>query len=190
MLNILEFVPMSDGAHCGLDDRYPAVEMALEKALSLEEDWTTGWYSSKKAIASAKITHEDGVITVEVSVTDDLDSEGLGSCIATEKTIESIDEAIAKAWELAEADQEENQDYTGFSIISSIGWIETYIQQRNDGWEMDEPPGDCYHQWGFQDESDDLTDADKESIRNVINENNWETNKKVTVGNYRVEVLS
>ena len=34
------------------------------------------------------------------------------------------------------------------------GWVETYIRCDDDfGWEDgDSPPGDNYHQWGFQDE--------------------------------------
>lgn len=187
MRNILEGVKSGDGAHCGLTDRYPEVEDALENALASFDDFTTGWYSSKKAIASCRITRIGELITVEVSVSDDLDSEGLGSVTINEPTIESIDKAITEAWERAEADQKANRDYTGYSIIDGTSWVETYIQQRNNGWMMDEPPGDSYHQWGFQNEGK-LVDEEKEAIQDVIDDNDWETDKEVIVGKYTVKV--
>jgi hypothetical protein len=187
MKNILDGVKSGDGAHCGLTDRYPDIEAALESALATTDAWTTGWYSSKKAIATCRITRVGELITVEVIVSDDLDTEGLASITINESTIEAIDNAITEAWELAEQDQKANRDYTGYSIIDGIRWIETYIQQRNDGWMMDEPPGDNYHQWGFQNEGN-LTDEEKEAIEDMIESNDWETDKEVTVGKYTVKV--
>ena len=44
-----------DGAHCGLTDWYPDGHAELEQALKEKIPFDTGWYSSKKEIASARI---------------------------------------------------------------------------------------------------------------------------------------
>lgn len=159
-----------DGAHCGLGDWYPEIEEGIRQALKQgrKAEWTTGWYGSKKEIASACITHVDGKIRIEVSVSDDFDTEGTGEQIIPHTTnLEKIRTAIYAAWDQAEEDQRENRAYYGFSIHHNTryklhgetkghlirnAWVETLILPRGWGYEMDSPPGDNYGKWGFQGE--------------------------------------
>jgi len=163
-----------DGAHCGLADWYPEIEKGIQKALKRGPsfNWTTGWYSSKKEIASACITQEDGFITVKVSVSDDFDTLGMGEeVIKHTNDLNKICDAIYKAWNGSEKDQKANQLYVGYSILTKVksyglyiggkgqgkphyglGWVETYIKPSGDGYCFDSPPGDNYHKWGFQGE--------------------------------------
>lgn len=145
-----------DGAHCGLADWYPDIEKGIQDALrrGKRARWTTGWYSSKKEIASACITHDDGKIVIEVSVSDDFDTGGCSEVtIPHTVKLRKIEEAIWSAWELAEENQKDNRLYVGFSILNSDGgWSETYIRPRGFGVGLSRPPGDNYHKWGFQGE--------------------------------------
>ena len=76
-MKILNAFQNGNGAHCGLSDWYKEGEAQLTAALAERVPFTTGWYSSKKEIASARIWSEDGVkIKVEVSVSDDFDTQG------------------------------------------------------------------------------------------------------------------
>lgn len=118
-----------DGAHCGLGDWYGEIEEGIQAALNdgPERDWTTGWYASKKEIASARITNADGGMLIEVSVSDDFDTPGLGERIIQHTTdIEEIRAAIYEAWEEAEGDQKDNRMYVGFSILTETD----YTRQR------------------------------------------------------------
>jgi hypothetical protein len=155
----LEAFQHGDGAHCGLSDWYPEKEAALAAALADGAPFDTGWYSSKKEIASARIYSLDGkFIQVEASVSDDFDTCGNGGVTASEATLESVAEAVAQAWEEAEIDRDINQTYEGFSILKHqeaaegvplLSWVETYLV--NIGWGEDiSPPGDSYHWWGWQ----------------------------------------
>ena len=75
----LEAFQLGDGAHWGLSDWYSDGRAELEQALKEKVPFDTGWYSSKKEIASARIFSEDGVkIKVQASVSDDFDTEGRG----------------------------------------------------------------------------------------------------------------
>lgn len=164
-----------DGAHCGLGDWYPEIERGIVDALEKPDEWTTGWYSSKKEIASACITWTDDGIRVEVSVSDDFDTPGSGEkTIAHTSDLERIRKAIYGAWDAAEEDQKANRPYVGYSVFTEVesygrysggkgqgapvkrqGWVETYIRPRVDAVDYGYygcPPGDHYHQWGFQDE--------------------------------------
>ena len=106
-----------DGAHWGLSDWYNRGETELKAALDAHEPFDTGWYSSKKEIASARIWSEDGVkIKVEVSVSDDFDTLGGGYASTNEWTIDAIQDCISNAWDKAESDRDENQEYEGFRV--------------------------------------------------------------------------
>lgn len=143
-----------DGAHCGLGDWYQEIEQGIQEALNkgVEHEWTTGWYASKKEIASARITHAEGGIRIEASVSDDFDTPGLGSRVIEHTTdLEKIREAIYEAWEDAETDQKGNREYAGFSVHDATAWVETYIACVSEHY-TETPPGDCYYKWGFQEE--------------------------------------
>jgi hypothetical protein len=137
-----------DGAHCGLSDWYEDGEAELKAALDAHEPFDTGWYSSKKEIAAARIRSEDGVtIKIDVSVSDDLETEGSGYMSITEWTLDAVAQAIGQAWDKADKDQEDNAPYTGFSLMHNGRCIEYYL--LGDG-TYDTPPGDYYHWWGWQ----------------------------------------
>jgi hypothetical protein len=91
-----------DGARCGLTDWYPEIADGIRVALKEKADFTTGWYSSKKEIASARISKQAGIVQVEVSVSDDFDTEGTASEVVGRTTNPArVREAIFRAWEEA-----------------------------------------------------------------------------------------
>jgi hypothetical protein len=154
-MKLLKEFLRGDGAHCGLADWYPEQEAALKAALKAHAAFDTGWYSSKKEIASARVFSRVGEksVKVEVSVSDDFDTVGLGYCSTTEWNLEAVASAIDKAWTDAKADQEANAPYVGFSIIQNEkDWVETYLLSNG---EFDAPPGDSYYNWGWQHDADD-----------------------------------
>mgnify|MGYP000444510200 CR=1 FL=1 len=137
-----------DGAHCGLTDRYSSQEAALVAALAAHEPFDTGWYSSKKEIATARIYSEDGVeIKVEVSVSDDFDTSGYGYVTVTDWTVSAVDEGILEAWQEADEDQEGNACYAGFSVLHGRQCVDYYLVSSG---EHLAPPGDSYRWWGWQ----------------------------------------
>lgn len=150
----LEAFQHGDGAHWGLSDWYKEGEAELTAALVDGSPFDTGWYSSKKEIASARIWSEDGVkIKVEASVSDDFDTEGLGYASTTDWTIDAVQACVSKAWDKAEQSRDEAQEYEGFSVLQhredGAAWVETYLVSI--GWgENLCPPGDNYHWWGWQ----------------------------------------
>lgn len=158
-MQTLQAFAHGDGAHCGLSDWYDEQEQALKDALAAHEPFDTGWYSSKKEIASARIWSKNGQkLQVEVSVSDDFDTIGTGYEVAEEWSLEGVDRAISRAWEKADADRESNQEYCGFSVLKHSGksaaWEETYL--INIGWSENlEPSGDNYHWWGWQHDGTD-----------------------------------
>ena len=98
-MRLIKEFSQGNGAHCGLSDWYPEQEAALKAALEAKAPFDTGWYSSKKEIASARIRSEDGVkIKVEVSVSDDFDTEGLGYASTKDWTVKAVSAAIDSAW--------------------------------------------------------------------------------------------
>lgn len=110
-----------DGAHCGLTDLYPEKEAALVAALKSGKPFDTGWFSSKKEIASARVWSDNKYVHCEASVSDDFDTEGMGSAIAgaahEAKDIADVYSAIDRAWDEAIEAQKDNQQYRGYSLI-------------------------------------------------------------------------
>lgn len=145
-----------DGAHCGLTDWYPELEAAIVEALARGKRapaWTTDWYGSKKEIASARITCAVGQITVEVSVSDDFDTEGRGEVtIPFTANLDKIRAAVDAAWDNASDEQRENRVYQGYSVGRGKRWEFTVIVPV--GLHLDVPPGDNYHRWGWQEVED------------------------------------
>lgn len=146
----LNFAARGDGSHCGLSDWYPENEAALQAALDAHEPFDTGWYASKKEIATARIYSEDGIkIKVEVSVSDDFDTEGVGYSSTDRWNLDDVSNEVSMAWTKAEQDQEDNQPFEGFSVGRDGAWEETLILPA--GWDENlQPPGDNYHWWGWQ----------------------------------------
>lgn len=146
----LEAFQRGDGAHCGLSDWYEEGEREITAALDAHAPFDTGWYSSKKEIASARIWSEEGIkIKVEVSVSDDFDTEGLGYASTDDWTVDAVHGCISNAWEKAESARDENQEYEGFRVGRGGRWEETFLVSL--GWgENLSPPGDNYHWWGWQ----------------------------------------
>lgn len=149
-MKVLEAFQNGDGAHCGLSDWYEDGEAQLTAALADHAPFTTGWYSSKKEIASARIWSEDGIkIKVEVSVSDDFDTEGLGYASTEEWTVSSVVQTLSQAWNRAETARDENQEYEGFRVGRDGRWEETYLINIGGGENLS-PPGDYYDWWGWQ----------------------------------------
>ena len=163
-----------DGAHCGLTDWYPEIKAGIQKSMrsGSKARWTTGWYSSKKEIASACISHDAKGIHVEVSVSDDFDTEGRGTIdIPHTTSLDKLEAAVAKAWSQAKENQNDNRLYTGFSIHDKRGrYVETLILPMGDGWDFGKPPGDCYHAWGFQNENTRIPKTVKAKLRSWANQ--------------------
>lgn len=153
----LEAFQHGDGAHWGLSDWYEDGKAQLAAALVDGSPFDTGWYSSKKEIASARIWSEDGVkIKVEACVSDDFDTEGLGYASTQDWTLDAVEACVSQAWDKAEQARDEAQDYEGFRIGRNGRWEETYLV--NIGWaESVFPPGDNYHWWGWQHDGDEET---------------------------------
>lgn len=152
-MNKLDIV--GDGAHRGLGDWYPGVEAQIRLALEGKESFTTGWYGSKHEIASAKITYlaDQEEILVEVSVSDDFDTNGLGDKIIPHTAdLDTLRIAISEAWDEAIESQKDNREYAMWMVQKDGQWIETYLVDTSD-FRSDCPPGDNYHQWGWQEEA-------------------------------------
>lgn len=178
-----------DGAHCGLSDWYDDKEAALKAALESGLHFDTGWYGSKKEIASARISSDGEKVWIEVSVSDDFDTEGRGeTTIPAPATLEQVAQAIGAAWNEAESDQKDNREYCGYSLIHHSTKIPEWrkgptvfpqetrkryprkVPQCLDylivpagtlyGDIADRPPGDNYFFWGWQNDSDHESDED------------------------------
>lgn len=153
-----------DGSHRGLSDWYSDLEQGIADALAKGPDyeWTTGWYSSKHEIASAKITCKDGGLLIEASVSDDFDTEGYGCGVLTHTTdLDTLRKKIDEIWDEADEDRRENEMFVGYSVLRGGSWVETYIKDA--GYDLDHPPGDNYFEWGWQGE-----DILEEDVREAL----------------------
>ncbi len=155
-----------DGSKWGISDWYERLEAAIQAALDrgVEHDWTTGWYSSKKELATGRITKQGNVILCEATQDDDFDTDGQGSVeIPYTTDIEAVREAMDRAHALAEQDRDEKAVYMGFSILDAKGFrIDTYLVPTATGHYMESPPGDNYDSWGWQGDAEipkDVMDA-------------------------------
>jgi len=155
-----------DGAHCGLSDWYPEQEAALKAAIESGEDFTTGWYGSKKELASARITKSGGELIVSVSVCNDFDIEGLGRVeYDFYPDIEVVRRAIDEAWEEADKDQENNNWVAMYAILHKGKCVDIFLADMSVDGLQSEPPGDCYQEWGWQEEAEIPDDIKRELER-------------------------
>lgn len=145
----------SDGSHWGVSDWYPEVEAALVSQLALGPDvrWDSGWWTSKKALASARIeAHGDGFLHINVVVFDDFDDEGDGHvCISWTADLGVTRWILDVAWAAARTSLAARACYVGYMVINRRGmWVDTILVPSGEGHRMAKPPTDCYHKWGWQ----------------------------------------
>jgi hypothetical protein len=189
----LEAFERGDGAKWGVSDWYEEKREALIEAIKSDEDWTTGWYGSKKEIASARITRIDGKYDIEVSVSDDFDTMGLGRKVINVANFKDVEDVLAvleanldEAHQEALDNQKENREYEGFAILNKAGqWVETFIADISE-WCMGSPPGDNYHQWGFQGDCE-LPEDVKEKFAEWVYHPRHIHEKSYTVGDYTIK---
>lgn len=188
---------MGDGSHCGLTDFYEPQTKKLAKAIKLGKAFSTGWWASKKEIASAKLEFDGKKLwTVTVSVSDDFDTEGLaeGTFEATnkefdvEQIMEKISDCIYETWDRANENQKENQTWAMYCIgevkkSKRINWVETYLVDIIG--DQDCPPGDSYDKWGWQGDSK-LPVKIKEKLEDGM----FVLKNKVRAGKYVAELVN
>ena len=144
-----------DGAKWGISDFYEDKEEALRGALAAGTDFTTGWFASKKEIASGKVSRCGKIVLCEASVSDDFDCEGHGSVEVpvgrkgVDRLFEAIVEALDQAYGQAGEDQKDNSQVRLWAVRNAKAWVETYLENTGDGC-FERPPGDNYHAWGWQ----------------------------------------
>lgn len=173
-MNTELFNGMYDAARWGVSDFYQDAEDKLKSALCAVGTFgtinsiDTGWYSVKKEIHSGRVfIDENRVLTAYASCSDDFDTVGNGEVevnlnhIETSEWYDRVVAALDEAIELAETDRKENEVFEGFSIgpdkdgdISS--WVYTIVLANANGDFYEEPPGDNYHQWGWQESPDEI----------------------------------
>lgn len=185
-----------DGSHWSLGDWYKDVARGIQEALNQgpSHQWTTGWYSSKKEIASGCITCAGGKITCEASVSDDFDTEGTGTVTIDFTTdLEKLAAAMNEAHEQADENKKDNEVYVGFCVLREGRWVETYLSPKGDGHELDAPPGDNYGEWGWQGESEDIPDDVRNKLAKWADQWDYGTNEddsSLTVGEWTIKPWS
>lgn len=154
-----------DQTKWGPTDFYDEVKAAILAALRSGLDFETPWLSCKKEILSSQISRSKGKVTVQVSVSDDFDTSGMGDAsariqtharVSDETILRSLENLGAKAHTLADSDRSDNADYVGYSVgpdEKPYPWVMTYLVNCGG---HDTPSGDNYHWWGWQEvETDD-----------------------------------
>lgn len=158
------------GTKWGPTDFYDHVRAALADAFASGLDFETHWLGCKKEILSSRVTRVGNLVTVEVSVSDDLDTPGMGrvsfgvtSRTTSDKFFERIESAGADAHQAAEEEQRGNRGYRGYRVGRILdgrrdhAWEFTYLVST-DG--QDYPAGDNYRRWGWQEAPDTADDFD------------------------------
>jgi hypothetical protein len=182
--------PCGDMTKWGASDFYEDKAEEIKKAIASGLPFDTGWGGCKKEILSSRVSFDGKKFICQVSVSDDFDTEGMGRESFESYNNEAINFSnIVKSLDLAAdgADEnlKENAPYRGFKLLWRGGWHETYIQAKCD-YPGKEPPGDNYHQWGFQGETEDLTEEEKEKIEDWIM--GWpDKNEVFEIGEWKVE---
>jgi hypothetical protein len=151
----------------GPTDFYDQDRATVLAALRSGLDFETPWLSCKKEILSSQISRSKGKVTVQVSVSDDFDTPGMGdasarimthSKVSDDSILMTLEKLGAKAHDLAADDQKSNADYVGYSVgpdTEPRSWVLTYLVNAGG---MDTPSGDNYHWWGWQEVETDEDD--------------------------------
>lgn len=192
MFQFSETFSRGDLTKWGASDFYDDKREELVAALASGKPFDTGWGGCKKEILTSRVFSDGKTLTCEVSVSDDFDTEGLGSItIAAPATFEQVEGAMDRASNEAESCRKENADYTGFAIHKGDAdgsWVETYVAQRSDmaGY-MDTPPGDNYHKWGFQGDGEEIAEDTAQAIEDHIHSHQFDEDfLPFSVGGYTV----
>lgn len=147
-MKTLKAFATGDGSKWGLTDWYEEKEKALARAIKAGKPFDTGWYGSKKEIASGRISSDGKTITVEASVSDDFDTVGNGGATVTRPfSLKKVIKAMEAAHAMAEKDRKSNEPYVGYSVLKDNKWLDTYLVNASG---YDTPPGDNYCFWGWQ----------------------------------------
>lgn len=169
-----EWPKSCDHAHWGPGDWYEDAKAAILTGLQRQEPWTTGWYGVKKEIQSARISHlGGGEYLVEVSVSDDFDTEGLGDEKVSNPTLDDLRAALDVALAQADSNRRDNSTVAMYCVGHRAedgtprDWVETYLLDVS-GWDLEAPPGDNYFEWGWQGDTDEIPAAVREEIERRI----------------------
>ena len=172
-----------DGTKWGPDDFYPETHDQILRALRSGKAFDTGWMSCRKEILSSRLSYDGvGGLTCEVSVSNDFDDEGTGTvdfAVDGPKTDEDwlklVKIGMAEAHAAAAQDQKDNASADLFIVGrvneegKRVNWVETYLQDRcPHGFPLDTPPGDYYHKWGWQGETDEIPAEVLEKLEEAI----------------------
>jgi len=140
----------SDGAHWCASQPYEDFVVALRAALNSCSDFDTGWLGVKKEIQSFRISRFGTNLKVEVSCSDDFDTEGLADkLLPLSASLDDIRLALAHCVQEADQDRNENTPVILYTIGRDNDWTYTYLQDASE-FDLETPPGDYYHRWGWQ----------------------------------------
>ena len=164
-----------DQTKWGPVDFYDEPRESIRLAFLSGDDFETPWMGCKKEILSSRITRAGKTVTVEVSVSDDFDTSGMGEASFTvnrvtteDQFFSKLEEAASEAHDAAEDGRKDNAGYAGFSVGKEGKWEFTYLVCL-DG--SDSPSGDNYHRWGWQEveeEQEESEDAFPEELGEEI----------------------
>jgi hypothetical protein len=160
-----------DGTKWGASDFYENIEQAIKNALAKgpSHTWETEWLACKKEICSTKLECANGSIIAQVSVSDDFDTEGLGiSAVPYTQNWDAILKAIDEAADKASRDKEGNSLVLLYAVgkyccktKSRKNWQFTYLVPCGINADFyDQPPGDYYHRWGWQEVDEEVDNQD------------------------------
>ena len=156
----LEGFTRGDGTKWGVSDFYEDKEATLRAALDSGKDFSTGWFGSKKEIASGCVTRIGKDILCEASCSDDFDTEGNGSATVKigkksgDRLLAAIQAALDHALAEAQADRRLNSPVQLWAVYNQHGsWVETYLAPAGIDCADDGPPGDNYAKWFWQGEA-------------------------------------
>lgn len=178
-----------DGAKWGVTDFYEEFEEELVCALFSGLNFDTGYYGVKKEIESGRVFRRGDTIHVEVSCSDDFDTEGHGAASfpASDLTAPGIGElgmndkeralarvraALDEALDDAYANKRDNKVVALYTIgkdkgPKQSGWAFTFLRNVSNYDLSDSPPGDYYHRWGWQEVGTD-DDSDQTACPSEI----------------------